>query len=309
LSKPLIFDHDGAVDDLLSLLLLLTMDHIQLEAVSITPADCYPENAIETTYKLLTLAGKPDIDIGVGNYYGINAFPAEWRAKPKVLNALPALINIDTSLQGEIKDSVDLLLQTIKSSSQLVTILLTGPCSNLVFAIEQDRSILQNIAEVIWMGGAVDVPGNVRTYNHDGSAEWNVFWDPVSAHKLLTYQLPLVLIPLDVTNLVPVSMSFLQILALQSNYPLSNLASQFWAITIDTIPSYEYTYFMWDILATSYLGIPDAFVIENVELEIHPNGHYAGQTYRKPGSGKWVQMATSVNKERFYQYVFQQLKR
>lgn len=309
MSKPLIFDHDGAVDDVLSLMLLLTMEHIQLGAVSITPADCYPENAIETTYKLLTLAGKPDIPIGVGNYYGINAFPAEWRAKPKVLNALPGLINIDTSLQSHIGDSVALLVEKICSSSQPVTVLLTGPCSNLVFAIEQDRSILQNIAEVIWMGGAVDVPGNVRMYNHDGSAEWNVFWDPVSSHKLLTYQLPLVLIPLDVTNLVPVSMGFLKTLALQSEYRLSNLASQFWATTIDTIPSYEYTYFMWDILATSYLGIPDAFVLEKVELEIHPTGHHAGQTFRKSGSGKWVQMATNVNKERFYQYVFRQLKR
>ncbi|QHT66308.1 nucleoside hydrolase [Rhodocytophaga rosea] len=309
MSKLLIFDHDGAVDDLLSLMLLLTMDHIQLKAISITPADCYPENAIETTYKLLTLARKTDMQIGAGNYYGINAFPAEWRAKPKVLNALPSLINIDTSLQGQIKDSVDVLVHTIRSSDQPVTILLTGPCSNLVFAIEQDKSILQNIAEVIWMGGAVDVPGNVRTYNHDGSAEWNVFWDPVSSHKLLTYQLPLVLIPLDVTNMVPVSMGFLKILALQSDYPLSNLAGQFWATTIDTIPSYEYTYFMWDILAASYLGIPDAFVLEKVELEIQPNGHNSGQTFRKPGSGKWVQMATHVNKERFYQYVLQQLKR
>lgn len=309
MKKPVVFDHDGAVDDLLSLILLLTMEDIELTGISITPADCYAENALETTRKILTLAGKPGIQVGVGNFYGINAFPAEWRAKPKVLNALPSLINIDTSQQTHISDSVSLIVHKILGSSQPVTVLLTGPCSNLVFAIEQDKSIIKNIAQVIWMGGAVDVPGNVRMYNHDGTAEWNVFWDPVSAHKLLTYQLPLTLIPLDVTNYVPVSMDFLRKLALQSNYPLSNLAGQFWATTIDTIPSYEYTYFMWDILPTSYLAIPEAFILEKIELEIPPNGYNAGQTYRKPGSGKWVNLATQVNNEQFYQYVFRQLKR
>jgi purine nucleosidase len=141
------------------------------------------------------------------------------------------------------------------------------------------------------------MPGNVRTYNYDGSAEWNVFWDPASAHKLLNCQLPVTLILLDATNPVPFSMGFLKTLALQSEYPLSSLASQFWSTT------------MWDILATSYLSIPNAFVLEKVELEIHPTGHHARQTFRKPSSSQWVELATSVNKERFYQYVFQQLKR
>jgi purine nucleosidase len=157
------------------------------------------------------------------------------------------------------------------------------------------------------MGGAVDVGGNVRTYNHDGSAEWNVFWDPVSAQRLLTYQLPLTLIRLDVTNEVPVSRAFLQALAQHAAHPWACLAGQFWATTVDTIPAYEYTYFMWDVLAASYLAIPEAFQLETLELNIMPTGPSAGRTHRQPDSGHWVQVAQAVDQTVFYAYLFAQL--
>ena len=50
--KLVLMDHDGGVDDLLSLMLLLTMPNIDLIGVSITPADCYLAFATEATRKI-----------------------------------------------------------------------------------------------------------------------------------------------------------------------------------------------------------------------------------------------------------------
>ncbi|MDJ1484799.1 nucleoside hydrolase [Cytophagaceae bacterium YF14B1] len=299
-----LLDHDGSADDFLSMVLLLLMDNVDLIGVSITPADCYGENAVETTLKLLSKAGRLDIPVGLGNLHGINAFPSEWRARPKILNALPLLINIDTTASlSTVVSSQILLTQKLKEAEAPVSILLTGPCTNLVQVLAQDPSLAQKIGSVVWMAGAIDVVGNVRTFNHDGSAEWNVFWDPISSAKLLQYSLPLTFIPLDATNAVPVTFDFLKRLALQSNHFYSDLAGQFWATTIDTIPSYDYTYFMWDVLATSYLAIPEAFTTETIEIDILSSGPGAGRTYRKPGSGQWVTIATGVNKDHFYTYL------
>lgn len=307
--RQVLFDHDGSADDFLSLILLLSMKHINVLGVSITPADCFVENALETTLKILSLTGKSGLAVGTNDFNGINSFPAEWRAKPKILNAFPCLINIDTSgIPTEEQGSREMIAQKILSADVPVTVLMTGPCSSLVQAIEYDSKVLDKIEEVVWMAGAIDVAGNVRTYNHDNSAEWNVFWDPISSRKLLQYQLPLTMVPLDVTNNVPVTIDFLKNLALQSSHFYSSLASQFWAITIDTIPSYEYTYFMWDVLATSYLAIPQAFTIEKVELGIVPKGANAGQTFRKPGSNQWVNVATNVDKACFYDYLLNQFR-
>lgn len=156
------------------------------------------------------------------------------------------------------------------------------------------------------MGGAVDVPGNVKAYNSNGSPEWNVFWDPLSAHRLLRLGLPLVFVSLDATNAVPVNFEFLKRLARHSKSLYANVAAQFWATTVATIPSYETIYFMWDVLTTSYLAIPDIFRFEKVELEIAATGANAGQTFRQPGNGLWVKLSKYADKEVFYDYIIQQ---
>ncbi|MFD2933009.1 nucleoside hydrolase [Spirosoma flavum] len=308
MAKLLLMDHDGAIDDLLSQLLVLTMPDVDLIGITVTPADCYIEPALESTYKLLQLVGKETIPLGRGDYYGVNAFPNEWRARPEIINALPLLINLPQAPDPyTYQSAADLIVDKLSSASDKVTILLTGPCSNLVLALEKAPELKDKIAEVVWMAGAFRVHGNVQTFQHDGTAEWNVFWDPISAQKLVSFELPLTLIPLDVTNHAPVTKVFLSTLATQIDYKLSNLAGQLWALTIDTIPSYHYTYFMWDILATSYLAMPDQFTTEIVKANVSTRPPNAGQTYLDE-AGYTLKIATNVNTAYFYDYLLAQFK-
>ncbi|GAB4017404.1 nucleoside hydrolase [Spirosoma koreense] len=308
MAKLVLMDHDGAIDDLLSQLLVLTMPATDLIGITVTPADCFIEPALESTYKLLQLMGREDIPLGRGDYYGINAFPSEWRARPEIINALPRLINLPKSPDPYAYASApDLIIDKLASASEKVTILMTGPCSNLVLALEKAPELKANIAEIVWMAGAFRVTGNVQMFQHDGSAEWNVFWDPVSSQKLISYELPLTLVPLDVTNHVPVTKGFLSMLASQIDYKLSDLTGQLWALTLDTIPSYHYTYFMWDILATSYLAIPGQFKTEAVKANISTRPPNAGQTYLDP-AGYELTIVTDVNVGYFYDYLLAQFK-
>ncbi len=307
-TEPVFLEHDGGIDDLLSLLLILTMDNKSLIGVNVTPADCFIEPALESTYKILQLFRREDIPIGRCDFNGVNAFPSEWRARPEVVNALPMLINLpDPPDPYSHPDATDLLIAKISESPDPVSIIITGPCSNVVRALNKAPSIRDNIQKIVWMGGAFRTPGNVQTYQHNGSAEWNVFWDPESARQLFEMELPLVCIPLDVTNHVPVNKAFLSRLAMQSNYEISNLAGQFWAMTIDTIPSYHYVYFMWDVLATSYLDIPEEFTVSEVRAKVSVRPPNAGQTYLDK-EGNQLKIATEVNKEVFYEYILNKFK-
>ena len=302
-------DHDGAIDDLLSQLLVLTMPDVELIGITVTPADCYIEPALESTYKLLQLMGQEQVALGRGDYYGINAFPSEWRARPEIINALPMLINLPKSPDPYAYLSApDLIIDKLRSATEKVTVLMTGPCSNLVLALEQAPELKDKIQEIVWMAGAFNVHGNVQMFQHDGTAEWNVFWDPVSSQKLVSYELPLTLIPLDVTNHVPVTKKFLSTLATQIDYKLSNLTGQLWALTLDTIPSYHYTYFMWDILATSYLAMPEQFTTEIVKAKVSTRPPNAGQTCLDP-TGYNLKITTDVNVAYFYEYILTQFKR
>lgn len=301
-------EHDGAIDDLLSQLLVLTMQHKELIGINVTPADCYIEPALESTFKALHLFGREDIAIGRSDHNGVNAFPGEWRARPEIMNVLPLMINLPKPPDPySYPEAAQLLTDKLLQADSPVTIIITGPCSNVVNALRKMPLLKEKIKEIVWMAGAFTTHGNVQTYQHNGTAEWNVYWDPKSAKELFEMNLPLVCIPLNVTNQVPVTREFLSTLANQANYKISNLAGQFWALTIDTIPGYYYTYFMWDLLATSYLAIPHEFTLETVKAIISDRPPNAGQTLIHP-QGYVVKIATGVNKQAFYTYILEQFK-
>ena len=308
-AQKVIFDHDGGIDDLLSLILLTQMEDIELLGVCVTPADCFLEDATLSSLKILKLTGKESCPVAQGTIRPVNPFPTEWRAQPMVVNAFPQMLltEEDPSYISE-QPADDFIATQLRQSEDPVTVLITGPCSNLVKALQQDPQLVPKVKEVVWMGGAVDVGGNVATHKHAGTAEWNAHWDPFASEALFEMGLEIKLISLDVTNSVPVRVDFLKQLAQQAEYPLSNLASQFWATTINTIPGYEYTYFMWDVLATSYLGIPEAFTSERVELAVHTNLPNEGQTFRLPGNGQWTDVIKTVNIEEFYAYILSLLR-
>lgn len=65
MTKQLVLmDHDGGVDDYLATMVLLTMDHIELLGVVVTPADCYIQPAVSATRKIIDLMGFSHIPVG-----------------------------------------------------------------------------------------------------------------------------------------------------------------------------------------------------------------------------------------------------
>ena len=61
--KKVYFNHDGGVDDLISLFLLLQMDNVKLTGVSVIPADCYLEPAISASRKIIDRFSKEYIAV------------------------------------------------------------------------------------------------------------------------------------------------------------------------------------------------------------------------------------------------------
>lgn len=311
MKKKIWFDHDGGVDDLLSLMLLLTMDDIDLIGISITPADCYLADATDSTLTLLTKFNRTDIPVFQGSIHGINDFPPAWRAGPKILTALPAMLNTKVFRDNLSHEAAHVALANyLANSENPVTLLMTGPCTHAAAALVENPAVKHKIDEIIWMGGAVNVPGNVVTYNHDSSAEWNVFWDPVSANALFSSGLNIKLIALDATNALPIDLAFLKQLAALTDCEVAQLAGQFWATTINTIPAYEYTYYMWDVLSTCCVGECSQHVdFVPMELDVSVQEPNAGQTFASSGNGQWINVATAVDRDAVIQYVLNRFSR
>lgn len=296
-------DHDGAIDDFLSLMLLMTMTEIEPLGVVVTPADCYANAAVRVSRKILDLIGRTDIPVAESTVRGLNPFPPDFRRDCTIIDNFPILNESDqikTPL-AEISGQ-DFIVRQLQKASQPVTLMLTGPLTTVAKAIASEPTIINQIAEIVWMGGALTVPGNVEkafALEHDGSAEWNVFWDPVAAKQIWDTKIPITLCPLDLTNNVPVTPEFIRELTQQRRYPLSDLAGLCYSLAIPQ------NYYCWDILATAYLARPEFYQTIEQETEIITNGISQGRTILRSG-GRKIRVMIQVDREKFYVYLLQQ---
>jgi purine nucleosidase len=303
--QQVLLDHDGAIDDYLATMLLMTMEHIEPLGVIVTPADCYVQPAVSATRKMLDLMGKSHIPVAESTVRGINPFPQMYRRDSFVVDHFPILNQtetIQTPLLAE--PGQDFMVRVLKEASEPVTLLMTGPLTNLAHALDTAPEIEAKIQRLIWMGGALNVPGNVEKNwepGQDGSAEWNAYWDPISVARVWQSSIQIIMCSLDITNNVPVTSEFVKRIGKQRQYPISDLVGQCYALVIPQ------DYYAWDVLATAYLGHPEAFELHEFETEIIPNGRSQGRTKVVSGGRKILAM-DKVDKNWFYSYILQQWK-
>ncbi|WP_341525554.1 nucleoside hydrolase [Nostoc sp. UHCC 0302] len=307
MSKQLVLmDHDGGVDDYLATMLLLTMDHIELLGVVVTPADCYIQPAVSATRKIIDLMGFSHIQVAESTVRGVNPFPSLYRRDSFIIDHLPILNQsetINTPLLAE--TGQDFMVKVLREASEPVTLMVTGPLTTVAVALEKAPDIEAKIHKIVWMGGALNVFGNVEKNlepGQDGSAEWNVYWDAVSAARVWQTQIEIIMCPLDLTNNVPVTSELVQKMGRQRHYPISDLAGQCYALVIPQ------DYYFWDVLATAYLGHPEFYRLREWETEIITTGLSQGRTKVVAG-GRKISAMDKVDKDAFYDYILQQWAR
>lgn len=301
--KLVLMDHDGAIDDFLSLILLMTMTEIEPLGIVVTPADCYINAAVSVSCKILNLMGHINVPIAKSTVRGINPFPTDFRRDCTIIDNFPLLNESEQILTPLVKASgQEFMVERLQNAPQPVTLMVTGPLTTVAAAIALEPAIANQIAEIVWMGGALTVSGNVEkvfALEHDGTAEWNVFWDPLAAKQIWDTNISITLCPLDLTNHVPVTPEFIRNLTKQRRHPLSDLAGLCYSLAIPQ------NYYFWDILATTYLARPELYQTKEQETDIIATGVSQGRTIFKTG-GRKVKVMAQVNKEKFYSYLLQQ---
>ena len=196
-------DVDTGVDDALALLLALASPEVELVGVSTVAGNVPLQRTTDNTLRLLQWAGRADVPVYAG---------AE---RPLVRDAVAAddvhgatglgaahLPEARTSPAG---DGVEFLLRTLQARPREVTLVATGPLTNLAQAEARVPGVLRQARQVVIMGGAVRVPGNITP-----TAEFNFYADPHAARQVLASEAELVLVGLDVTHQVWLEQAVLQ---------------------------------------------------------------------------------------------------
>ena len=95
------------------------------------------------------------------------------------------------------------IVDAVKKADSKVTLLPVGPMTNIALALKLDPTIVDNIEEIIFMGGGHAV------FNRTSAAESNIWLDPEAAEIMLQSGVKMTMVPLDATHAASLSLDCL----------------------------------------------------------------------------------------------------
>lgn len=306
--KQIYFNHDGNIDDLVSYLLLLQAPDIKLLGVGAIDADGFIDPSVAACRKMTDLFNLRGDKLAVArsNSRAVNQFPHDWRMATYSFNYLPILNekgSIDTP-QAELPAHLD-MVEKLKHAEEPVTLIMTGPLTDLARALDVDPDIEKHIKKLYWMGGSLDDHGNVAMVNADGSQEWNSFWDPYAVKRVFDSNISIQMVGLESTEEIPLNDELRQHWASLRKYPAMDLVGQGYSLII-SIPSAEL--YLWDVLTTVSALYPEVVKTEKAKVTVITDGMSAG-SFRRDPNGREVDIVTKANKELFFQKMDEILER
>ncbi len=316
--------HDGATDELMSILLAASMPNINIKGIMVVNADCLGYPTAKVSSKLLDLISLGDIPVALSAVKGWNAFPWSYRQYALMVNLLPIVnqYKADVAVPEPITDlNLAAMVDAIyhDNNNTPITLLCLSPLSDIAQALHGDPGFKSKIAEIVWMGGVYiteDTPtGNIDTGIAPGAnpnAEWNVYWDPQAAQDVLNSDIPLTLFPLNVSNRVTLSSDIIRqyFLPASGDFPSLALAAQMYALV-----AFQNGFSFWDTVATAYLGNAGLYTFQRalVNVDTCPDPAQQGTLsveFIAPNSmiATHIKIATTINVSAFYDYYVEQLK-
>lgn len=262
----LIIDDDGSQDGMTAIAYMLANPQFDVEAITISNGIARPFIFDDNLLRMLDRLDDLDIPVGVGRstpLEGNNEFP-DFIRDPSDTFWSPFVSLPEGVPEVATQDAVDLIIETVENSPEPVSILATGPLTNIAEAIQRDPSIIDNIEVVQIMGGAVFTEGNLPVipeppFSTNTAAEFNIWIDPVAAQEVFEaglQGLKIQLTPLDATNDIEFDLEDYQAW-LDTGTPESIIAAEFLDYALEVIQSDSDPNPVWDLVAAINLAEPD----------------------------------------------------
>ena len=190
----IILDCDPGHDDAVAIMLAANHPALELLGITVVAGNQTLENTQRNARKVLQWIGK-DVPVYAGC------------GQPMVRDKVIAGdIHGETGLDGPVfppltkelekEHAVQFLIRTLMASEGEITVVTTGPMTNLAMALRLEPGIAEKIRGIVLMGGSY-TNGNVTP-----AAEFNILADAEAAHVCFTAGRPITMVGLAVTRKV-----------------------------------------------------------------------------------------------------------
>jgi inosine-uridine nucleoside N-ribohydrolase len=171
-----------------------------------------------------------------------------------------------------------LMIDLINAHEGKVTLVVLGAQTDMALALQNAPEIKDKIEQIVIMGGAFHVKGNIEGNAGKASndvAEWNIFVDASAAQQVFSSGVPLTIVPLDGSDNFWITKSMYDQIK-ESDNPAVLLLARLWKKQFEW---WGGDFLLWDILAATAVVHPDLFTWECGELDVlSASGNQHGQT-------------------------------
>ncbi|MEM4238105.1 MAG: nucleoside hydrolase, partial [Nitrososphaerota archaeon] len=196
MSKVLL-DMDPGIDDALALLLAVSLPELELLGVTTVAGNTVVEKTSVNARRVLEYVGRGEVPV----YAGASGPMARLLTTAEHVHGQDGLgeAGIPGPIDPPQAGALQFLSETIKKNPHEVTIVATGPLTNLGLAFLLNHRLPSLVKEIVIMGGAYHLTPYGRG-NITPLSEFNIYTDPEAAKIVFESTAPLTCVGLDVTT-------------------------------------------------------------------------------------------------------------
>ena len=304
--EKIILDCDPGHDDAVAIMLAAINPKIELLGITVVAGNQKLEKTVNNALKVCN-----HLNLDVPVYSGMS--------RPMIREQLIADdIHGETGLDGpkfeelkikaEDKHAVNFIIDTLMNSDEKVTLVPTGPLTNIGMAIRFEPRIIEKINRIVLMGGSYQL-GNMTP-----AAEFNILADPDAAHIVFSSGVKIVMMGLDLTRQASATKEVVEKIK-----SLNNKASKLFVDLMEFFAASQKNVYGWsappvhDPTTIAYIIDPECIEVKPMfcEIELWSERSYGrtlcdyfGILKKKPN----VDVAVKLDFDRFWNLVYENLK-
>ena len=304
--EKIILDCDPGHDDAVAIMLAAINPKIELLGITVVAGNQKLEKTVNNALKVCN-----HLNLDVPVYSGMS--------RPMIREQLIADdIHGETGLDGpkfeelkikaEDKHAVNFIIDTLMNSDEKITLVPTGPLTNIGMAIRFEPRIIEKINRIVLMGGSYQL-GNMTP-----AAEFNILADPDAAHIVFSSGVKVVMMGLDLTRQASATKEVVEKIK-----SLNNKASKLFVDLMEFCAASQKNVFGWsappvhDPTTIAYIIDPECIEVKPMfcEIELWSERSYGrtlcdyfGILKKEPN----VDVAVKLDFDRFWNLIYENLK-
>lgn len=298
MSLPIIIDCDPGIDDAFSLAMAVASDELEILGITTTYGNVGLPHTTTNALRILDWLGS-DIPVYRGidrallgalvdasEYHGATGLEAPEMGPP---SSVPRTT-----------DAVSFLISTLRATTRKITIVASGPLTNLAVMLRLAPDVAPKIERIVFMGGSTD-------YGNDSpAAEFNMLCDPHAAQIIFNADIPKTMFGLNVTHQVIATPARVQ--------AMRNIGNESGRVFADMSVFFEKVYrerydfdgsALHDPCTVAWLLQPELFETREMRVDVETNsglsyGRTVHDIWNIAGKGFHTEVAIQADAEGFF---------